>query len=235
MRCPAPAPTPQVLRLALFELEHEGLAAHALGEHVDLARALMAVQPAGRGWWVGRQGRRAAARNTYTHMLTHACAYSHTTPTPLRTRRSPAFVNAVLRKAAQHVEAGSLPTPAAELEAMGASTGASGRGLARGLSLLHSHPTWLAARWLKRFGREEAEALMAANNQPPVYTVRVNSLRSTTMAGALAEMREAGVDARPSPLLPHDYIEVTQGLQAVLAKVGCARAATAARPHTDAA
>ncbi len=52
-----------------------------------------------------------------------------------------------------------------DLESMSASTKSSDRGLARALSLQYSHPTWLTSRWLKRFGRQEAEALMDHNNK----------------------------------------------------------------------
>jgi len=43
------------------------------------------------------------------------------------------------------------------------------------LSTFYSHPTWLIKRWLPRFGREATEALLAANNERPVLTLRVNT------------------------------------------------------------
>ncbi|KAF5831999.1 S-adenosyl-L-methionine-dependent methyltransferase [Dunaliella salina] len=172
-----------VLRLALYELEYESLALHALDEHVGLARKV----------------------------------------TPASAKYAPGFVNAVLREAGRRVQAGTLPSPKDELDSMIASAKASERNLARGLSLIHSHPTWLASRWLKRFGREEAEALMEQNNKPPVYTVRVNPLRGITVEGLLARFAEEGVDARASSTLPHDFVEVYSGLQTVLAKGFVAR------------
>ncbi|MDP1994532.1 MAG: 16S rRNA (cytosine(967)-C(5))-methyltransferase RsmB [Ignavibacteria bacterium] len=43
------------------------------------------------------------------------------------------------------------------------------------LSTYYSHPTWIIKRWLPRFGRAATEALLAANNERPVLTLRVNS------------------------------------------------------------
>ncbi|NCQ18507.1 MAG: 16S rRNA (cytosine(967)-C(5))-methyltransferase [Ignavibacteria bacterium CG22_combo_CG10-13_8_21_14_all_37_15] len=43
------------------------------------------------------------------------------------------------------------------------------------LSTFYSHPTWIIKRWLPRFGREATEALLAANNERPVLTLRVNT------------------------------------------------------------
>ncbi len=89
------------------------------------------------------------------------------------------------------------------------------------LALQHSHPNWLVSRWLARFGREGAEALMQRNNEPPVYTVRVNRLRPGATAAALLEqLTAAGVTAEPSALLPDDFIRIRSGLQKLLAQVG---------------
>lgn len=45
------------------------------------------------------------------------------------------------------------------------------------LSTFHSHPTWLIKRWLKRFGEEETEKLLIANNKIPNLTIRINNLK----------------------------------------------------------
>ncbi|MDP3684817.1 MAG: transcription antitermination factor NusB, partial [Ignavibacteria bacterium] len=47
------------------------------------------------------------------------------------------------------------------------------------LSTFYSHPTWIIKRWLPRFGRAATEALLAANNERPVLTSRVNSKKVT--------------------------------------------------------
>ena len=64
------------------------------------------------------------------------------------------FVNAVLRTA---------ETKKAELEIKGDSD-------IDTLSIRHSHPTWLAKKWVKEYGQEKAESILAADNRPhPVY------------------------------------------------------------------
>ena len=44
------------------------------------------------------------------------------------------------------------------------------------LSAYFSHPNWLVKRWLARFGREETEKLLIANNNKPNLSIRVNNL-----------------------------------------------------------
>ena len=67
--------------------------------------------------------------------------------------RSAGFANAVLRRLAKELAAGgpvAEPVPAPKGE--------------RGLARLHSHPPWLVARWVARFGPERTEALLRHNN-----------------------------------------------------------------------
>ncbi len=45
------------------------------------------------------------------------------------------------------------------------------------ISAYHSHPSWLAKRYLNRFGREATEKLFAANNEKPFLTLKMNSLK----------------------------------------------------------
>jgi 16S rRNA (cytosine967-C5)-methyltransferase len=46
------------------------------------------------------------------------------------------------------------------------------------LSTYYSHPSWLVKRYLQRFGREETEKLLIANNEKPFLTLRVNSIKT---------------------------------------------------------
>lgn len=69
------------------------------------------------------------------------------------------------------------------------------------LAVRYSHPHWMVARWLQRWGWEETEALLAANNVPPPLTVRVNRLR-TDRETVLARWRAAGLDADVTELSP---------------------------------
>ncbi|MGH9702791.1 MAG: transcription antitermination factor NusB, partial [Candidatus Acidiferrales bacterium] len=41
------------------------------------------------------------------------------------------------------------------------------------LGVLRSHPTWMVARWLEAFGKARTEALLAANNRPPLFACAV--------------------------------------------------------------
>ncbi len=45
------------------------------------------------------------------------------------------------------------------------------------LSLQFSHPKWLVEKWSRDFKFNKVKDLLAANNQPPPYTVRVNALK----------------------------------------------------------
>ncbi|OGU58797.1 MAG: 16S rRNA (cytosine(967)-C(5))-methyltransferase [Ignavibacteria bacterium RBG_13_36_8] len=47
------------------------------------------------------------------------------------------------------------------------------------LSAYYSHPTWLIKRWLNRYGREFTTELLAANNNKPTLSIRINNLKTT--------------------------------------------------------
>ncbi|HWR21065.1 MAG TPA: 16S rRNA (cytosine(967)-C(5))-methyltransferase RsmB [Verrucomicrobiae bacterium] len=74
-----------------------------------------------------------------------------------------AFVNAILRRLLERHATIRFPDPS------GDPVGA--------LAARWSHPPWLVARWLKRLGVEETEALLQANNDTPALSVMVNSLK----------------------------------------------------------
>ena len=77
------------------------------------------------------------------------------------------------------------------------------------LAITLSHPRWLAARWLDRYGFEAAEAWERFNNTPAALTLRANRLKTTRedLSGAL---RKAGVETVPTRLAP-DGLIVTSG------------------------
>jgi 16S rRNA (cytosine967-C5)-methyltransferase len=46
-------------------------------------------------------------------------------------------------------------------------------------SAYYSHPTWMVKRWINRYGKDETEKLLVANNTRPSLTIRVNTLVSS--------------------------------------------------------
>jgi 16S rRNA (cytosine967-C5)-methyltransferase len=100
------------------------------------------------------------------------------------------FINAVLRRLA----AGEVPPlPGAEADPVLA------------LSVIHSHPAWLVKRWLEQYGPAAAAALLAANNQIPPLTVRVNTLK-TDSAALMARLAAEGVESRRTRFSPAGLI-----------------------------
>ena len=88
----------------------------------------------------------------------------------------------------------------------------------RRLSVTASHPEWLAARWIERYGAERAQAWMLANNVPPATALHVNRRRATSEA-VLRRLAEAGVECRPSEYFP-DAWRVAGSPPAVTALAG---------------
>jgi 16S rRNA (cytosine967-C5)-methyltransferase len=73
------------------------------------------------------------------------------------------------------------------------------------LSTTLSHPEWLVARWLDRYGFEAAEAWCRFNNAPAALTLRANRLKTTR--AALAEALAAqGIATRPARFAPDGLI-----------------------------
>jgi 16S rRNA (cytosine967-C5)-methyltransferase len=81
-----------------------------------------------------------------------------------------AFVNALLRRVSR--ERLRLPLPTRPLDPTDRDAA-----LAY-LSVTLSHPLWLAARWLDRYGFDAAEAWLQFNNRPAPLTIRANRLRT---------------------------------------------------------
>ncbi len=47
------------------------------------------------------------------------------------------------------------------------------------LCAYYSHPSWMVKRYLERFGREATERLLAANNEKPFLTLKLNALKTS--------------------------------------------------------
>jgi 16S rRNA (cytosine967-C5)-methyltransferase len=96
------------------------------------------------------------------------------------------FINAVLRRLARE---GAPPLPEQAADPVLA------------LSVAYAHPAWLVRRWLERWGPERTEASLAANNQIPPLTIRVNTLKTSRAALQERLLRE-GVTAAPCSFSP---------------------------------
>ena len=92
------------------------------------------------------------------------------------------LVNAVLHK----VEAAGLRLPDAQ----------QGRDYA--LSVHYSFPEWLIHTWSNAYGREAALDILKACEAPAPLTIRVNTLRTSTLE-LTRLLKEEGVEARPVP------------------------------------
>ncbi|MBI2217522.1 MAG: 16S rRNA (cytosine(967)-C(5))-methyltransferase RsmB [Candidatus Rokubacteria bacterium] len=103
------------------------------------------------------------------------------------------FVNAVLRSFTRHRVERALPADRVEA-----------------LALRLSHPSWIAARWIHRYGAEAGEALMRAMNERPPLTVRANTLRTTREALAERLRRDHGLVAKPTRYAA-DGLQVSHG------------------------
>jgi 16S rRNA (cytosine967-C5)-methyltransferase len=82
-----------------------------------------------------------------------------------------ALVNALLRRVSR--ERDRLPLPPRP------DAGADREVILDYLSITLSHPRWLAARWLDRYGVEATEQWLTFNNSPARLTLRVNRLKTT--------------------------------------------------------
>ncbi|MDR0570348.1 MAG: 16S rRNA (cytosine(967)-C(5))-methyltransferase RsmB [Clostridiales Family XIII bacterium] len=69
------------------------------------------------------------------------------------------------------------------------------------LSVKYSYAPWIVKLWLADYGSERAEAMLAAGNKTPVFSVRVNRLR-TSREEAMGKLQEKGFEARPGSRAP---------------------------------
>lgn len=97
------------------------------------------------------------------------------------------LVNAVLRNILQHLD--DIRYPAREDDA------------ARYFAIMYSHPLWMTKRWVERFGEEETEKLLIANNQRPKLTIRINTLQ-VKLEFFLDLLRERGIPFEQSSYEP---------------------------------
>jgi 16S rRNA (cytosine967-C5)-methyltransferase len=68
------------------------------------------------------------------------------------------------------------------------------------LSIIHSFPQWLVARWLKRFGFKETERLLTTLNTPPEFGIRVN-LNRISREAVISHLEEKGIGVKKGRFL----------------------------------
>ncbi|WP_340009597.1 16S rRNA (cytosine(967)-C(5))-methyltransferase RsmB [Paenibacillus sp. FSL K6-0276] len=76
---------------------------------------------------------------------------------------------------------------------------------AQRISIQYSHPLWLVERWITEYGVDTAEAICAANNEPPAVSVRVNTTMISREA-LLSQMKEQGLQASASEVSPYGIV-----------------------------
>jgi len=103
------------------------------------------------------------------------------------------LVNAVLRRLDRERDALVLPATTDPVDA---------------LALEHSHPRWLVARWVARWGAEETERLLRANNTEPPIVLRPYGIVREQLETML---EHAGVEVSESALL-RDSIQLPHGV-----------------------
>jgi 16S rRNA (cytosine967-C5)-methyltransferase len=108
------------------------------------------------------------------------------------------FVNGVLRRFIREREAAGNDSSPSQVP---------------GLSVKHSFPDWIVRRWVARFGRDEAEMLMASLNRSPDFGLRVD-LRRMSQEEVVGHLGEKGIAARKGSVL--DTAVYVERLSAVL-------------------
>jgi 16S rRNA (cytosine967-C5)-methyltransferase len=106
------------------------------------------------------------------------------------------LANAVLRRLDRERDALALPAAGDPIDA---------------LSTEFSHPQWLVARWIDRWGMEETRRLLASNNtEPPIVARPVHVVREQLEAA----LEESGVQTADAPLVA-DSLVLTQPVPAL--------------------
>jgi len=75
--------------------------------------------------------------------------------------------------------------------------------LADRLGILYSHPTWMVARWLARFGEARTTALLEANNRAALLSCALHNEGSRD--DVFRGLEEAGLRIRPGRLLKNAF------------------------------
>jgi 16S rRNA (cytosine967-C5)-methyltransferase len=99
--------------------------------------------------------------------------------------RARGFANGVLRSLARSGPPWSLPS-GDDVPSIGTRT---------------SHPDWIVKQLVEVLGHDDAIATLALDNEPPLVTLRVNTM-CTTVEAVTAELRALGIDVEPGQVAP---------------------------------
>jgi 16S rRNA (cytosine967-C5)-methyltransferase len=125
-------------------------------------------------------------------------------------RSAAGFVNAVLREILRNRHRLPLPVRPAD--------GSNPAAAVDYLGITHSHPDWLVARWLDRYGLANAERWVQFNNDTPPLTIRANRLRLTREELAAALVQDE-IETEPTRYAP-DGLTVRSGNPLTLPSTG---------------
>ena len=153
--------------------------------------------------YLGSHDRREIAESAYG-ILRHR-RFLQTLLAAIRTdaARSPAYLYAAFKLhiekvPVQELQVFSLPIPSPELAALAALDPAQ---LAKTPGERLSFPDWLVAELQNQMGEAEGERVLAALNEPPPLTLRVNTLK-TTQAECMRALQERGFASAPARFSP---------------------------------
>jgi len=116
--------------------------------------------------------------------------------------------NGVLRAVIRLKDSGTLPVPPKPEKGMKFND------VADLLAINFSHPTWMVARWLKRFGLRRTIEILKINNSRPKYSVRVSP--GQDVEDLITSLEDMGAVVNRSHYLPNEYLVISSGLQSII-------------------
>lgn len=176
--------------LTIGALRWQGRLDHALSQLASVALAKLDLE-------VLQALRLGAYQLLYLTRVPAAAAVNDAVALVRQARKSSAagLVNAVLRRLARGEGRDLPPRPLAALDhAFDA--------WVTHLAVVHAHPAWLVARWLRRAPLEVVERWLAFDNETPPIVVRVNPLAGLSRQALADRLAAEGVDTTPSRFAP---------------------------------
>jgi 16S rRNA (cytosine967-C5)-methyltransferase len=116
----------------------------------------------------------------------------------IRGEKPAGLANAVLRNVIRNIDGIRYPDPAEDQ--------------VQYLAVVYSHPHWMVRRWLSRFGLDEVQKFLTANNERPGLSLRVNKLKTEPNA-FLKLLDEQQISYTASHYI--DYVVKVKGLSGI--------------------